>query len=103
MRAKLTEEQIAARKRAKYAARYGLTVPQLDRLEAMFPVCCICGRPPLPGKKLYLDHDHKTGRVRGRLCFTDNYRLLGRGALGDPDRHEAAAHYLRMAFDGRAL
>lgn len=95
----LTPEQ----KRARYAKRYGLTVAQLDKLEVWFPKCCICGRPPLPGKKLYLDHDHKTGRVRGRLCFTDNYRLLGRGALGDPVRHEQAAAYLRSNFDGRNL
>jgi hypothetical protein len=98
-----TEEEKAASKRKAYATKYGLTVPQLDKLEEMFPVCCICKRPPLPGKKLYLDHDHKTNRVRGRLCFTDNYRLLGRGALGDPARHRAAADYLEMAFDGRSL
>jgi len=103
MKRVLTDEEKAARKRKTYASRYGLTVAQLDKLEDMFSVCCICKRPPLPGKKLYLDHDHKTGRVRGRLCFTDNYRLLGRGALSDPERHEAAAHYLRLAFDGRSL
>ena len=95
----LTPEQ----KRARYAKRYGLTVAQLDKLEEMQPVCAICGRPPLPGKKLYLDHDHKTDRVRGRLCFTDNYRLLGKGALNDPARHEAAAQYLRSTFDARNL
>jgi hypothetical protein len=95
----LTPEQ----KRARTAKKYGLTVWQLDRLEEMFPVCCICGRAPLPGKHLYLDHDHKTHRVRGRLCFTCNYRLLGKGALNDPARHEAAAQYLRSTFDGRNL
>lgn len=98
-----TAEEQAARKRARFAKRYGLTVEQLDKLERISPVCDICGRAPLPGKKLYLDHDHKTGRVRGRLCFTDNYRLLGRGALNDPARHESAAQYLRSTFDGRKL
>lgn len=90
-------------KRTRKAKRYGLTVAQLDQLESMFTTCCICNRAPLPGKTLYIDHDHKTGRVRGRLCFTDNYRLLGKGALGDPARHEAAAEYLRSTFDARNL
>lgn len=100
MKVKLTEEQKAAKKRERQAARYGLTVAQLDKLEAR-KVCDICGRPPKPGKHLYTDHDHKTKRVRGRLCFTDNYRLLGRGALGDAERHERAAAYLRSKFDAR--
>ena len=100
MRARLTEEQLAARKRERQAKRYGLTVAQLDKLEAE-PQCNICGRRPKPGKHLYTDHDHKTGRVRGRLCFTCNYRLLGRGMLGMAAAHEAAAAYLRSPFDAR--
>lgn len=104
MKIPLTNEQReAARKlklRERQAARYGLTVPQFDKLEAR-KVCDICGKPPKPGKHLYTDHDHKTKRVRGRLCFTDNYRLLGRGALNDPERHERAAAYLRSTFDAR--
>lgn len=95
----LTDEQ----KHARTAKKYGLTVAQLDWLETYQTTCSICNRSPLPGKKLYIDHDHKTGRVRGRLCFTDNYRLLGRGALGDPARHEAAAKYLRSTFDAREI
>ncbi len=67
----LTEEDKAARKRARQAAKYGLTVEQLDKLEAI-ERCSnkACGRKPKPGKNLYTDHDHATGRVRGRLCFT---------------------------------
>jgi hypothetical protein len=92
----LTPEKKAARR----AKKYGLTVEQLAKLER-FPFCCICGAAPKPGKSLYTDHDHKTGRVRGRLCFTDNYRLLGRGALNNADRHERAARYLRSTWDAR--
>lgn len=100
MRVAFTEDQLAARKRERQAKKYGLTVAQLDRLEAE-PQCNICGRNPRPGKHLYTDHDHKTGRVRGRLCFTCNYRLLGRGNLGRAEVHEAAARYLRSPFDAR--
>lgn len=103
MKTPKTPEQLLAKKLAQRAARYGLTVGQLYALEAITQCCWICGRLPKPGKSLYIDHDHKSGRVRGRLCFTCNYRLLGRGALGKADVHEAAARYLRGAFDARTL
>lgn len=37
-------------------------------------VCAICGFPP---KKIRLavDHDHKTNKIRGLLCFRCNYGL----------------------------
>jgi hypothetical protein len=89
------------KKFALKAKRYGLTVEQLTALIAATPVCSICGRAPRPGKDLYIDHDHKTGAVRGRLCFTDNYRLLGRGNLGKAEIHRAAANYLERGTDWR--
>lgn len=99
-----TNEQREARRlvqlRERKAKKYGLTVAQLDKLEAI-PACQICNRKPKPGKHLYTDHDHKTGRVRGRLCFTCNYRLLGRGALGDARVHREAAYYLESSWDAR--
>lgn len=39
--------------------------------------CGICGRPPKDGKRHAVDHDHKTGFVRGLLCFMCNKRVLG--------------------------
>ncbi|MFC6021528.1 endonuclease domain-containing protein [Plantactinospora solaniradicis] len=39
--------------------------------------CGICGARPKPGKSLAVDHDHKTGFVRGLLCFFCNKRVLG--------------------------
>lgn len=89
------------KKFALKAKRYGLTVEQLTRLIAATPRCAICGRTPRPGKDLYVDHNHKTGAVRGRLCFTCNYRLLGRGLLGDPEAHRLAAIYLESGIDWR--
>jgi hypothetical protein len=87
-----------AERRAK---RYGLTVAQLDMLLSIRPDCWICERLPKPGKPRYIDHDHKTGRVRGVLCFTCNYRLLGKGALNSWQLHSDAAKYLRYNFDAR--
>ena len=95
-------EEKAVAQRARRAKKYGLSVASLVALETT-PCCAICGREPKPGKRLYTDHDHKTGRVRGRLCFTCNYRLLGRGALGMAHIHRAAADYLESSFDARAI
>jgi hypothetical protein len=99
-KAPLTDAEKAAKKFERKAKKYGMTVEQQRALEVR-PCCDICGRKPLPGKSLYTDHDHKTGRVRGRLCFTCNYRLLGKGALGRADLHRKAADYLESLFDAR--
>ena len=39
-------------------------------------VCAICGSPP-KSRRLHVDHDHKTGAVRGLLCFRCNRALTG--------------------------
>lgn len=61
----------------RIARRYGLTLEQYqEMLEAAQGVCPICKQE----RKLVVDHDHKTGRVRGLLCQRCN---LGIGLLGD--------------------
>jgi len=53
---------------------YGLTLDQYHALfESQNEHCAICRRIP---KRFHVDHDHKTGRVRGLLCDFCN-RLLG--------------------------
>ena len=37
--------------------------------------CGVCGRPPKDGRKLHRDHDHRTGEIRGLLCFPCNRAL----------------------------
>jgi hypothetical protein len=47
---------------------YGITRDEyLALLEAQGGVCFICGQSPR-SKRLAVDHDHKTGDVRGLLC-----------------------------------
>lgn len=38
--------------------------------------CALCGRVPKPGEnRLCRDHDHRSGRPRGLLCFLCNKNL----------------------------
>jgi hypothetical protein len=57
---------------------YGITPEDYDRLnEQQHGLCAICGQPPRGKmKRLSVDHDHTTQRVRGLLCITCN-RALG--------------------------
>lgn len=55
---------------------YGITPEQYwEMFDLQGRVCAICGRPPKT-KHLHVDHDHKTGRVRGLLCSNCNTRLV---------------------------
>lgn len=78
--------------RAEQLAQYGLT-------ESLYHViytvqaggCAICGSQPKT-RRLAVDHSHKTGYVRGLLCYRCNYAL---GLLrDDPTIVQAAASYL---------
>lgn len=55
--------------------------------------CRICGRVPTPGEhRLSVDHNHRSGLVRGLICTGCN---SGLGMFGDDaNRLRAAADYL---------
>ena len=60
-------------KRKAYKKKYGLTLEQLDKLiKANKGGCWICDRK---NKRLVVDHDHQTGKVRGILCDLCNRHL----------------------------
>ncbi len=89
-------ERIKARNRAYYAQNrdkflayqrkctYGITQEEWDALFARQDgKCALCGSSGHNGKrtaKLYVDHCHDTGHIRGLLCHKCNGGL---GALGD--------------------
>lgn len=55
---------------------YGLGEGDYDRLYvAQGGVCAICRRATGASRRLSVDHDHKTGAVRGLLCRTCNNML----------------------------
>jgi recombination endonuclease VII len=45
-------------------------------LAAQGGVCAICGNAPKT-RRLHVDHDHRTGAVRGLLCYRCNRALPG--------------------------
>lgn len=94
----------AARLRAnRYQREYGITVAQYEEMVRLQGgVCAICGKAPTT-IRLHADHDHKTRRVRGALCFYCNRYRLGRSRDCDAHLHRRMADYLASTFDARAL
>jgi hypothetical protein len=74
---------------AYFKRKYGLTEAERDDLIAsQMGVCPIC----LSAPAIHIDHCHKSGRVRGALCFSCNAAL---GQFKDqPDVARRAADYL---------
>lgn len=74
---------------------YGITQVEYDLLyAAQGGRCAICRRAIGKVKRLAVDHDHKTGKVRGLLCGPCN-NMLGLVARDDPEVFDRAADYLR--------
>lgn len=72
--------------------KYGITEIDYERLLVEQGGACAICRNPSTGRRLSVDHDHDTGRVRGLLCFTCN---IGLGSFKDSIlRLESAIEYL---------
>jgi hypothetical protein len=73
--------------------KFGLSTAQYDALLAAQNGCCVlCPQVDLPEKRLAVDHDHKTGKIRALLCDRCN---RGIGFFDEiPERLRAAADYL---------
>jgi recombinational DNA repair protein (RecF pathway) len=79
-------EKATQRARRRALRKFGLTL-ELD-------LCQICGERNRSGKKLSIDHDHKSGSFRGFLCARCN---LGIGFFNDsPALLESASKYLEQ-------
>jgi hypothetical protein len=80
-----TETALKNQRKCALRTKYGMSVEEYDKmLEAQGGVCAICKGPSKRKNGLFdVDHDHKTGKVRGLLCHGCN---TGIGLLGDDPR-----------------
>lgn len=98
-----SEEQKAraAKKTRKHLLKklYGLTLEDYDRmLEEQHGKCAICKTEKVGGKHktntMIVDHDHKTGKVRGLLC---NYCNIMAGMMEkNLETSQLVLDYLRI-------
>ena len=97
------EKNYLARNLSRRANLYGISK---DEIAALYVLCdskCrICGRPEKDRKNgvLHIDHCHKSGRVRGLLCYRCN---IGIGMFDDnKDLMASAITYLGGDSDSRS-
>lgn len=77
--------RLERKRSAQFKCRYGINQIGYDRMIAeQNGRCAICGSEPSRHskrtQKLYIDHDHETGHVRGLICRRCNAAL---GVFGD--------------------
>ena len=59
-----------------FKRNYGISIDEYDKLfESQNGVCKICNKSCATGRRLSVDHDHTTGKVRGLLCRNCNVAL----------------------------
>ena len=87
-------DKVASDRRRNLMRRYGITPMQYDRMAKNG--CQICGTKSCgTGKRLAVDHNHETGKVRGILCTSCNNGL---GRFNDrADLLQSAIDYLKGA------
>lgn len=78
--------------------KYGLSKnAYLEMLRSQEGRCFICRKRPedtKPRRNLAVDHDHRTGQIRGLLCFNCNHRLLGWYIKDDREKAKRIVKYL---------
>jgi hypothetical protein len=78
--------------------KYGMTLKQYNQqLRAQNHCCALCGKHKSHSKtSLAVDHNHKTGKIRGIVCYRCNKFIIGRH-----DTASATKLYLYMIkFEG---
>jgi hypothetical protein len=74
---------------------YGITVEQYNEIFArQGGRCAICGAKPNAKISLHVDHSHKTGKIRGLLCFRCN-NGIGDFRENPVILHKAASYIVR--------
>ena len=80
-RKKYRKENPVAMKRQALKKSYGITYEDWQLIwESQDGKCAICGKSFIKPSDAYVDHDHKTNKIRGLLCNRCN---LGIGYFND--------------------
>lgn len=88
---KNSKKMLLGARRYSMRRNFNITIEQYESMyRKQNGACAICEKQNLSGKRLAVDHDHKTGKVRGLLCHRCNY---GIGYLKDN------LNLLRRAFE----
>lgn len=81
---------------SEYKRKFGITLDDYNQMfENQKGKCMICGTTkgyPNTGRRLAVDHDHETGKVRALLCGNCNTGISH--FMHDPDLMEKAIDYL---------
>ena len=86
---------------AYYRRKYGITEDDYQALlVSALGGCWVCGRLPTK-RRLHVEHDHKTGRIRGLVCWKCN--VLLKQASDSPAILRYAAEYLESDEASRIL
>src|SRR6266576_2855747 len=83
--------------------RYGITESDYESLlQRQGGACAVCKRPAGAFKaRLSIDHDHRSGEIRGILCTYCNRRIVGRHRKDvGADLLFAAYEYLQKEYTG---
>lgn len=72
--------QVSKAREYSLRRKYGISPAQYaELLERQGGTCALCPKTEeTEGKSLAVDHNHKTGEVRGVLCAYCNHRIVGR-------------------------
>jgi DNA-directed RNA polymerase subunit RPC12/RpoP len=82
-------------RKATLARTYGLSVAAFEALWAyQFGRCALCGKRFTTSRTPHVDHDHRSGIIRGLACHYCNYTVLPM-LRDDPDFFARVAAYLR--------
>lgn len=72
----LNKERHALRMRRRTLRQYNLSIEGYESLlQKQNGTCAVCNRKYVTSKSFDVDHDHKTGEVRGLLCNRCNTSL----------------------------
>lgn len=81
-----------------YLRKYGISYDQREGMYILLNGCCaLCGKHEKQFKRrLAVDHNHKTGKVRNLLCYRCNKFIVGRHDLASATK----LYEYMVRFDG---